>query len=148
MYYDVATNLDISTGFSHCHTALDILLTATGDLSIVSGNDELRQRFLLYLATPKGERFDPEIGCFAYDYLHEKNTRNNMRKMEQDIMNDMNYQFPDIEVISVSCMKDASDPFRMQLDVRIAGDNTLQFMYTPEELISLTKEIESISAEL
>ena len=70
--YDLKTNMDISTGYCKCHTALDITLTPDGDLSIISGQEELDQRFFLYLATPKGERYDPRIGCYAYDFLHEK----------------------------------------------------------------------------
>lgn len=143
--WDIATNLDISPGFCQCHTALDIILTATGDLAIISGTKEIQQRFLLYLATPKGERFDPNIGCFAHDYLHEKNTKSNMRMMEQDIIGDMSYQFPEITVNSVSCVQDDSDPFRMQLYVKIAGDDTLKFLYTPQELVSLTKELSKLS---
>ena len=143
--WDIATNLDISPGFCQCHTALDIILTATGDLAIISGTKEIQQRFLLYLATPKGERFDPNIGCFAHDYLHEKNTKSSMRMMEQDIIGDMSYQFPEITVNSVSCVQDDSDPFRMQLDVKLAGDDTLKFLYTPQELVSLTKELSKLS---
>ena len=143
--WDIATNLDISPGFCQCHTALDIILTATGDLAIISGTKEIQQRFLLYLATPKGERFDPNIGCFAHDYLHEKNTKSSMRMMEQDIIGDMSYQFPEITVNSVSCVQDDSDPFRMQLDVKLANNNTLKFLYTPQELVSLTKELSKLS---
>jgi phage baseplate assembly protein W len=143
--WDIATNLDISPGFCQCHTALDIILTATGDLAIISGTKEIQQRFLLYLATPKGERFDPNIGCFAHDYLHEKNTKSNMRMMEQDIIGDMSYQFPEITVNSVSCVQDDSDPFRMQLDVKLANNNTLKFLYTPQELVTLTKELSELS---
>lgn len=146
MFWDLRTNLDISSGFLHCHTALDLLLTAAGDLSIVSGTDEIQQRFLLYLATPKGERFNPNIGCFAHDYLHEKNTQSNMREMEQDVLNDMLFQFPDLDVSSVSCSTDNEDPFRMQLDIRLANDGKkLQFLYTPDELISLTNELNKLS---
>jgi phage baseplate assembly protein W len=143
--WDIATNLDISPGFCQCHTALDIRLTATGDLAIISGTKEIQQRFLLYLATPKGERFDPNIGCFAHDYLHEKNTKSSMRMMEQDIIGDMSYQFPEITVNSVSCVQDDSDPFRMQLDVKLANNNTLKFLYTPQELVTLTKELSKLS---
>lgn len=143
--WDIATNLDISPGFCQCHTALDIRLTATGDLAIISGTEEIQQRFLLYLATPKGERFDPNIGCFAHDYLHEKNTKSNMRMMEQDILGDMSYQFPEVKVNSVSCVQDDSDPFQMRLYVKIPGDNTLKFLYTPQELVSLTNELSKLS---
>lgn len=143
--WDIRTNLDISPGFSQCHTALDIQLTATGDFAIISGTEEIQQRFLLYLATPKGERFDPNIGCFAHDYLHEKNTNCNMRMMEQDILGDMSYQFPEVTVKSVSCIKDESDPSKMRLDVKLANNDTLKFLYTPQELVTLTKELSELS---
>lgn len=143
--YDLRTNLDNSSGYCQCHTSLDVLLTADGDLSIVSGTDELQQRFFLYLAIPKGERYDPNIGCYAYDYLHEKNTRNVMRSMEQDIKLDMKYQFPEISVSSVSCIQDEADQFRMALAIRLSDGNALNFLYTPEELQSLTAELSNIS---
>lgn len=145
MMWDIRTNLDISPGFCQCHTALDIQLTATGDIAIISGTEEIQQRFLLYLATPKGERFNPRIGCFAHDYLHEKNTPSNMRMMEQDIIGDMSYQFPEVNVTSVTCIRDDTDSSRMQLDVRLADSETLRFLYTPQELVSLTKELSKLS---
>jgi len=76
--YDLRTNMDISAGHCHCHSSLDLVLDATGDLSLISDQDELKQRFFLYLATPKGERYDPNVGCSCLDYLHEKNTRGNL----------------------------------------------------------------------
>ena len=143
--WDIRTNMDLSSGFNHCHAATDILLDSSGDISIISGNDELQQRFFLYLATPKGERFNSQIGCFAYDYLHEKNTRSNMRRMEQDVLGDMKYQFSEINVSSVSCIKDLSDPFQMKLDVRLSDGQNLQFLYTPEELMNLTTELTNLA---
>lgn len=145
LLWDLCTNMDISSGFCRCHSSLDLILTADGDLSIVDNANEMKQRFLLYLSTPKGERFNPQIGSACYDYLHEKNTRNNMRRMEQDVLGDMDYQFPEIDVSSVSCMKDISDPFQMKLDVRLSDGQNLQFLYTPEELVSLTTELTNLA---
>ena len=100
-YYDIKTNLDISAGHGQCHSSLDIVLDATGDIALISGQDELKQRFFLYLATPKGERYDPKIGCSCLDYLHEKNTAGNLRRLEQDLESDMDYQFPELEINSI-----------------------------------------------
>ena len=65
--------------------------------------------------------------------------------MEQDILGDMSYQFPEVTVKSVSCIKDESDPSKMRLDVRIADSDTLKFLYTPQELVTLTKELSELS---
>lgn len=143
MMWDVATNMDISSGHCHCHTSLDLSLTPSGDIAIISGQDELNQRFFLYLATPKGERYNPQIGCFAYDYLHEKNTSNVMRRMEQDISADFKYQFPELELHGVTCQKSITDPFQTQISIRLSN-RTLQYLYTPEELMTLTSLLNQV----
>ena len=143
-YYDLRTNMDISAGHCHCHSSLDLLLDATGDLALVSGQDELKQRFFLYLATPKGERYDPKIGCSCLDYLHEKNTRGNLRRLEQDLEADMKYQFPELAINSITCSTSVSDPFQTEILLRLAQNNLLQFLYTPDEIMSITSELSNI----
>ena len=143
-YYDLKTNMDISAGHCHCHSSLDLLLDATGDLALVSGQDELKQRFFLYLATPKGERYDPKIGCSCLDYPHEKNTRGNLRRLEQDLEADMKYQFPELNINSITCSTSISDPFQTEILLRLAQNNLLQFLYTPNEIMSITSELSNI----
>jgi len=143
-YYDLKTNMDISAGHCHCHSSLDLLLDATGDLALVSSHDELKQRFFLYLATPKGERYDPKIGCSCLDYLHEKNTRGNLRRLEQDLEADMKYQFPELAINSITCSTSVSDPFQTEILLRLAQNNLLQFLYTPDEIMSITSELSNI----
>jgi len=135
--------MDIGPGYSHCHSALDLRLTAQGDLAIISGTDEIKQRMLLYLGIPRGERQDIRIGSSALNYLHEKNTNNNMRRLEQDILGDMKYQFSDLPVQSVTCTQGLTDPFQFNLSVRLS-DGDMNFLYTPEELLRLTSDIASI----
>ena len=142
-YYDLKTNLDISPGFNHCHSSLDILLTASGDLAIITGQEELRQRFFLYLATPKGERYDDSIGCSCLDYLHEKNTVSSARRLEQDIDNDINEQFPEWKVSSVFCRQNPIDPFELEVALKTTqGD--MRFLYSPDELMSLTSMLSNM----
>ena len=143
-YWDLATNLDISAGHGQCHTSLDLLLDATGDLALVSGQNELKQRFFLYLATPKGERYDPKIGCACLDYLHEKNTTNKLRQLEQELEADMDYQFPELSVNSVTCNKSILDPFQTQILLRMSQGDNLEFLYTPSELMSITSNLSNI----
>ena len=143
-YYDLKTNMDISAGWCHCHSSLDLTLDATGDLALISGNNELKQRFFIYLATPKGERYDPNIGCSCLDYLHEKNTRGNLRRLEQDLESDISYQFPELSINSITCSTSNSDPFRTEILLRTNQGESLQFLYSPEELMSITSELSNI----
>jgi len=142
--YDLRTNMDISAGHCHCHSSLDLVLDATGDLSLISDQDELKQRFFLYLATPKGERYDPNVGCSCLDYLHEKNTRGNLRRLEQDLEADMKYQFPEIIIKTVTCSTSLIDPFQTEILIRTTQSEPLEFLYTPEELMSITSELSNI----
>lgn len=143
MMYDLKTNMDISSGYCHCHTSLDLTLTPDGDLSIISGQEELNQRFFIYLAIPKGEFYLKEIGCYAYDYLHEKNTSANMRRMEQDLLSDMKYQFPELAVSSVTCQKELSDPFQTRIVLRLSNEDLI-YLYTQEELMNLVSLLSNI----
>ncbi len=142
--YDLRTNMDISAGHCHCHSSLDLVLDATGDLSLISDQDELKQRFFLYLATPKGERYDPNVGCSCLDYLHEKNTRGNLRRLEQDLEADMKYQFPEITIKTVTCSTSLTDPFQTEILIRTTQGEPLEFLYTPEEIMSITSELSNI----
>lgn len=141
--HDLRTNMDISSGHCRCHSSLDLDLTPSGDLALVDGIEEMRQRFLLYLATPKGERIDPSIGSFAYDYLHEKNTSGNMRRMEQDVMSDFKTQFPEITAKSVTCIQSLTDPFQTEVAVKLSNGD-MRFLYSPEELMAITTFLSNI----
>lgn len=141
--YDLKTNMDISTGHCRCHTSLDLALTPDGDLSIITGQDEIDQRFFMYLAIPKGEFYLKDIGCCAYDYLHEKNTSSNLRNMEHDFLSDMKYQFPELNVQSITCRKDLSDPFQTQIMLRLSN-RELIYLYTQQELMALTSLLSNI----
>ena len=141
--YDVKTNMDIESGYCHCHSSLDLTLTPDGDFSIITGQEEMNQRFFLYLAIPKGERHDPNIGCYAYDYLHERTTSNTMRRMEQDLRADMAYQFPEFDVQSIACQREISDPYQMSIAIRLATE-TLLYLYTPDELLTLNSLLSNI----
>ena len=141
--WDLKTNMDISPGYSHCHSSLDLEISANGDLAIISGINEIKQRMLLYLGIPRGELRNTRLGSSALNYLHEKNTNNNMRRLEQDILGDMAYQFSDLPVQSVTCTQGLTDPFQFNLSVQLS-DGEMNFLYTPEELLQLTSSIANI----
>jgi hypothetical protein len=135
--------MDISTGHCRCHTALDICLDPTGDISLITGQEEINQRFFLYLAIPKGEFYLPDVGCYAYDFLHEKVTSNNLRRMEQDLLADMEYQFPELAIQSVTCQKDLSDPFQVRIMLRLSNEELI-YLYSQEELMTLVSLLSNI----
>lgn len=144
---DLMINMDLGPGRDKCHYALDILLTPSGDLAIVSGDAELKQRFLMYLATPHGERpSKPEVGCFVHDYLNERNTNEVLRLMEHDIRADMK-QFPELIVSSVTCQRSISDD-EFSIDVRVnVSQGRLNFLFNPDELMNISSQIGSIIRE-
>lgn len=141
--WDLMTNLDLSPGRSGCSLSLDVLLTPDGDLAIVSGEDELKQRFILYRATPKGERLDPTLGCTEYDYLHEKNTNNEMRKMAQDIYTDCSRYFPELKARSILCEKSPDDEYSVRV-LSILAENNIEFLFNPKSLMTISSTLDNI----
>ncbi|MDH7597567.1 MAG: hypothetical protein QHG98_07520, partial [Methanothrix sp.] len=64
------------TGECRCHGALDIALNSSGAMQITADPSEcVRQRILMWLATKKGERYDPRLGCCLHSYLHKPITK-------------------------------------------------------------------------
>jgi len=55
--------MEFDAGLSKCHSTMDLEITIDGDLKLVDGVDEMRQRMLIWLGTPQGERLDPNTGC-------------------------------------------------------------------------------------
>jgi hypothetical protein len=141
---DILTNMDITEGRCRCHEALDILLTSTGDIALTEDDgQELMQRFLLYLAVPHGERYNPNIGCFLHDFLHEKITANNIRRLEQAIESDIKYQFPEVDLKSISCQISDSDPAEILIHM-VVSSGVLQFLFTSEEMLFVSSEIQNV----
>jgi len=63
--------------------------------------------------------------------------------MEQDMLADMAYQFSDLGVKGVTCQKDLLDPFQVKTVLRLSSES-LQYLYTQEELINLTRLLSNI----
>ena len=141
--WDIKSNLNLEPGRCGCSLSLDALLTPDGDLAIVTGDEELRQRFIIYRATPKGERLDPNLGCTEFDYLHEKNTARVLRGMEVDIQNDMEYMFPEIKYASVLCDKWPDDEYRIKI-MTVLSQGNLEFLFNPRELMTISSQLDAI----
>lgn len=141
--WDILTNMDLSYGRANCHSALDILLTPDGDLAICTGDLELRQRFVMYRATPKGERLNPLLGCAEYDYLHEKNVSTEMRKMSQDIYADLQAYFPEMKGKSVTCELSEEDAYKVNIYTLLAVDN-INFLFNAKSLMNISSTLDNI----
>jgi hypothetical protein len=138
---DLLTNFSLDVGDCKCHSLLDLRVSATGDLALTRDPQQaLRQRFLIYLATPKGERLNPNIGCSLHDFTHELNVPNISRKLELYIENDLKTQFPELKVRNVRCSPSSYIGGAMEMTV-IFADNNLQFLFTSDDLLNLSSMI-------
>jgi phage baseplate assembly protein W len=141
---DLLTNFNLEQGSCKCHSLLDILLSPTGDLALTKTDQQtLRQRFLLYLATPKGERLDPTVGCCLHDFLHEINSPRVTRKLELYIESDLRTQFPELGIKTVRCSPSTYLDGEMEINV-ILADDSLQFLFTSDDLLNLSSMISEL----
>jgi phage baseplate assembly protein W len=141
---DLLTNFDLSTGYCKCHSMLDFAVSPTGDLSLTKNNQQaMRQRFLLYLATPKGERLQKDVGSCLHDFIHEINSPRITRKLELYIESDLRTQFSELEVKTVRCSPSTYLDGEMEINV-IFGDDSLEFLFTPDDLMNLSSMLAEI----
>jgi len=108
-----------------CHSSWDLITTVTGDLALTRDEQEnLRQRLLMWMALPHGERIDPRIGCCLHDYFHAKITEPVLRSMELDIENELRAVFQtnniDAKVYKVEPLSNGSR--EVLVDVTIGSD--------------------------
>jgi hypothetical protein len=144
---DLLTNFSLDTGWCKCHSLLDFAVSPTGDLSLTKNDQQaMRQRFLLYLATPKGERLSPLVGCCLHDFIHEINSPRITRKLELYIENDLRTQFSELQVKTVRCSPSTFLDGEMEMNV-ILADDSLQFLFTSDDLLNLSSMISEIMFE-
>lgn len=123
---DLLGNFDLRGGMVGCHSSWDLVTTVTGDLALTKDEEENnRQRLLMWMALPKGERIDPSIGCCLHDYFHAKISGHVLKSLELDIENELKTVFPDAKISNVRVKKVAplSDGTReIIVDVTINND--------------------------
>lgn len=148
---DLKTNLRIEGGTCKCHGNLDLELTPSGDLALISDPAEcLRQRIVLWLATPKGERRDSEVGCLLWDYLHQKLTGSTLKELEVRLVRELTLNFPELVVSSVKCERATGldEGGHKVIITAILGSDKVEFMYGADELRALYESVwESPSLE-
>jgi hypothetical protein len=140
---DLLSNFNLSGGQIGCHSAWDLVTTVTGDIALTRDLAENnRQRLLLWLATPKGERPDPSLGCCIHDYFHQKITKDLPRRLSLDMRADLLSVFPTLNIknINVTAVTPLSGGNReIECDISL-GDDSLQFLANFEAL-DATNEI-------
>ena len=148
---DLQTNLRIEGGVCKCHGNLDLVLTPTGDLAIITDPAEcIRQRIILWMSTPKGERRDPEVGCLLWDHLHRKVTGSVLKELEVRLARELQLNFPELILKSVKCERVTGfgEGGHKVLVTAILGSDSIDFTFGADELNSLYESIwESPSLE-
>lgn len=141
---DLKTNLRIEGGTCKCHGNLDFELTPSGDLAIITDPGEsITQRIILWLATPKGERRDPAVGCLLWEYLHQKLTGSTLKELEVRLTRELSLNFPDLSVSSVDCelVTGFGEGGNKVLVTAVLGSHKIEFMYGADELNTLYDSI-------
>jgi hypothetical protein len=130
-YGDIMMSMDFGPGWSKCHSAGDLPLTASGDFALTkSAFVNIRQRMLLYFMTPKGERLESTLGCCLFDYIHELDTQENRRLFELALENDIRVAFPTLELkgIRVATRGNDIDNIREVVVKVILGNEDMDFL--------------------
>lgn len=144
---DLLSNFNLSSWIVGCHSSFDLVTTITGDLALTKDDAENnRQRLLMWMALPKGERINPALGCCLHDYFHEKITGNISRRLQLDLQKDLKGVFPDLNIKNISVEKIAplSGGIREILVAITLGDDSLQFIANWNEIMGANEEINSI----
>ena len=144
---DLLSNFSLSGGIIGCHSSWDLCTTVTGDLALTKDDIEnSRQRLLMWIALPRGERLDNKLGCCVHEYFHQKNVRNVRRKLELDVTSDLNDVFPDLSIrnIAVKSINDLSGGNREVVIALTLGPDNLQFVANWNEIMNITEEMSEI----
>lgn len=82
-------------GMAKCHAGADEVLTPTGDTTLIrTEGQRIMQSVLLWLSVKLGERFDPKLGCILFKYVFDFADESIYTKMEFDIKENLQYNFP------------------------------------------------------
>ncbi len=123
---DLRSTFELGGGLCSCHKNWDLSTTVNGDLALTKDEYENnRQRLLMWLALPKGERLNPSLGCCLHDYFHAKVTGVTYRQLELDMRCDLKSVFPDLDIknIAVEDISGLSEGNRtIQVGVTLGND--------------------------
>jgi len=141
---DLKINQSMEGGRCRCHSDMDLVTTTTGDLAVTMDKDEhMRQRMVLWLATPRGEVYNqPYAGCVLHDYIHERMSGSVLARLERDLKQDMQDHFPELGVTSITCNKVSDDPCELQILGRLSEDG-IEFFVNLADIDMLSNEFAS-----
>lgn len=144
---DLLCNFSLSAGTIGCHSTWDLMTTITGDLALTKDEAENnRQRLLMWIAIPKGERLQRSVGCCLHDYFHAKLTGAIYRQLELDVGSDLKSVFPDLDIKNIfveNIMGMSNGTNAIQIGVTL-GDDSLQFISDFNTVTSVNDSINSL----
>ena len=145
-YGDIATNMSFGKGSSKCHGSTDIALTASGDIALtMDAYSNLRQRLMMWISTPTGERLSPDLGCCIYDFFFEKDIPENLRLFELTMENDLRTTFPTLDLKGVRITGSGDDSVGRVTSIKIIlGDEDLEFLVTSNDLQDAAKQYNDV----
>ena len=128
---DLLGNFNLHSGRVGCHSAWDLITTVSGDIALTrDAAENNRQRLLMWLATPKGERLDPTLGCCIHDYFHQKITSDLPRRLELDMRADLLSVFPELSIRNIKIVSNtylSGGNREIVCDITL-GNDSLQFL--------------------
>ncbi|MFA5452382.1 MAG: hypothetical protein WC248_02260 [Candidatus Methanomethylophilaceae archaeon] len=145
---DLLTNFSLRGGLYRCHSMWDLVTTITGDLALTKDEAENnRQRLLMWLALPKGERPDsPSLGCCLHDYFHAKIDGATIRRLRLDVSSDLKSVFPDLDIknTSVESIGSTSTGNREIMIGVTLGDDDMRFIADFDNMSAINYNISSL----
>lgn len=143
-YGDIATNQSYGKGSVRCHGNTDIALTATGDIALTTDAfSNLRQRMMMYIMTPKGERLDPDLGCVLWDFFFEKDRPEELRLFELTLENDIRTAFPDLDLKGIRIISSGNDSVGRTTTAKvILGNEDLEFVFPRNDITDVSKQFD------
>ncbi|MBN8637089.1 MAG: GPW/gp25 family protein [Anaerolineae bacterium] len=108
--------------------------TPEGKLSLVSGEEKIRQSLLLILSTAPGERkMYPEFGCGIHDLVFQPNTEMLHARVQNQVRDALIRYEPRIDVVDVrvEMPPEARNFLIVRIDYRIRTSNSFYNLVYP-----------------
>jgi phage baseplate assembly protein W len=113
----------------------DLATTASGNLAIVSGSQNMAQAIIARLTTGKGELNDlghPEYGSRLYELFGQPNTERTRESVRKLVRECLAQELRLREVLSVNVKSDKREPSRLEIEITvlpIEGRTALSIVY-------------------
>jgi phage baseplate assembly protein W len=108
----------VSDDFIGSGWAFPIRTATTGDIALVSGEEEIEGSIRLILGTAPGERpMRPEFGCAIHEYTFAPTSASTIGRIAYDVRQALARWEPRIDVRDVDVVPDPEDPARLSVHI-------------------------------